>query len=73
MDKYFGDIENSEYFARFATDALRMALIRWLSDPGDIPPSEVAEMAKRTVFAIADRCYSLYPEEIEKYKRKMRQ
>lgn len=70
MEKYFGEIENRGYYARFASDALRMALIRWMNDKGNLPPQEVAAMAKNAVMAISERCYSLYPEEIEEYKRK---
>ena len=71
MEKYFGNIDNQESFARFATDALRMALIRWLKDPSDIKPKQVTEMSKEALFAIAERCLILYPEGMEKYKSKL--
>ena len=70
IEKYLGYVENHEYYARFATDALRAALIRWLNDKNDIPPNEVAEMAKNALIAISERCFALYPEEIEEYKKK---
>lgn len=69
MERYFGEVENREDFARFVTDALRMALIRWLKDPTDIPPSEIKERAKKALFAIAERCLTLYPEEMDAYKK----
>lgn len=70
IEKYLGNVENREYYARFATDALRAALIRWLNDENDVPPHEVAEMAKNALVAISERCFELYPEDIEEYKKK---
>ncbi|NLH01242.1 MAG: TetR family transcriptional regulator [Clostridiales bacterium] len=73
MEKYFGetDSKEKEYYARFATDALRMSLIRWLNDKTDVPPHEVTSMAKNAIIAISERCCTLYPEEIEKHRKKM--
>lgn len=71
MDKYFGNIDHSDDFARFVTDALRMALIRWLNDPGDMKPHELAELSKEALFAVTERCLLLYPKEMESYRNKM--
>ena len=73
MERYFGNVEKSEEFARFVTDALRMALIRWLNEPGDVKPKEMAELAKEALFAVADRCMQLYPSEMESYRQKAEQ
>ncbi|MEA4894394.1 MAG: TetR/AcrR family transcriptional regulator C-terminal domain-containing protein [Oscillospiraceae bacterium] len=73
MYKYFGNVDRREEFARFTTDALRMALIRWLNDPGDMKPHELAEHSKEALFALADRCLTQYPEEMKNYRMKMKQ
>lgn len=73
MKKYFGSVERSDEFARFVTDALRMALIRWLNDTGNVKPHELAELSKEALFAVAERCELLYPEEMANYRKKMKQ
>ena len=70
MLKYFGESENKQYYARFATDTLRMFLLLWLTDKKQLTPQEVVKMSKDAVIAIAEKCDSQYPEEIEKRKNK---
>lgn len=69
MLKYFGETDKREYYAKFATDALRMLLLLWLTDKKQLSPQELAEMAKDAVFDIADRCSEIFPEELEKRKK----
>ncbi len=70
MLKYFGETENRQYYAKFATDTLRMFLLLWLTDKKQLTPHEVVSMAKDAVFDIAERCSNEYPEELEKRKNK---
>ena len=70
MLKYFGNTENKDYYAKFATDSLRMLLLLWLTDKKQLKAHEVVTMAKEAVFDIAERCSEEYPEELEKRKIK---
>jgi probable dihydroxyacetone kinase regulator len=70
MLKYFGETENREYYAKFASDSLRMLLQLWLTEKKLLTPHEVVSMAKDAVLDIAERCFDLYPEELEKRRNK---
>lgn len=70
MAKNFAESENREYYAKFATDTLRMTLILWLNDKKRVSPHELSMMGKDAVFAISERCCALFPEEMEKRKKK---
>lgn len=67
--KNFVESEKKEYYAKFATDMLRMTLILWLNDKKRVSPHELSMMAKDAVFAISERCYDLFSDEIEKRKK----
>jgi len=47
-----------------------MFLLLWLTDKKQLTPQEVVKMSKDAVIAIAEKCDSQYPEEIEKRKNK---
>lgn len=69
MLKYFGESDNSEYYAKFATDALKMILMLLLTDRKQLMPHELVLMAKDAVFNTAERCTEMFPEELEKRKK----
>ena len=45
----FDDPGDSRFFIDFFTDAIKTAIIRWLTDTPVIPPDEFAEKLKKTV------------------------
>jgi hypothetical protein len=60
MLKYFSEYDNSEYYAIFATDALKMILMLWLTDKKQLMPHELVLIAKDAVFNTAERCAEIF-------------